>query len=166
MQLKLLTALQERQIRRVGDMLTRPIDVRIVASTNRDLRADMASGRFRSDLFYRLAVFMVVLPPLRDRAAEIEPLARNFLGRFALEEKLDTVPELSPQALAALENYAWPGNVRELENAIRRAVVLCSGPSIQAEDLGLLDEVHDLADEVGLVPEDADLVRARRGRAP
>jgi DNA-binding NtrC family response regulator len=144
LQLKLLTALQERQVRRLGETEARKIDVRVIASTNRDLRAEMTEGRFRPDLFYRLAVFMVVLPPLRDRVSEIEPLARSFLTRFAAQEKLETVPDLSPQALAALESHDWPGNIRELENAIQRAVVFCSGSLIEPEDLGLIGEIHDV----------------------
>jgi two-component system response regulator AtoC len=147
LQLKLLTALQERQLTRVGETQARSIDVRVIASTNRDLRADMATGRFRSDLFYRLAVLTVMLPPLRDRVSEIAPLARSFLSRFAAEEKIAIAPELSAEALAALEGYAWPGNIRELENALRRAVVFCSGPLIQPEDLGLLGEVHDAEED-------------------
>jgi DNA-binding NtrC family response regulator len=157
LQLKLLTSLQERQVKRVGETEARPIDVRVIASTNRDLRADMASGRFRTDLFYRLAVFVVVIPPLRQRVSEIEPLARGFLARYAAEEKLAAVPALSPQALDALVSYEWPGNIRELENAIRRAVVLCAGGIIQPEDLDLVGQIHDPGDGAASAEETVDL---------
>lgn len=159
LQLKLLTALQERKVRRIGETEERSIDVRVIASTNRDLRAEMAAGRFRSDLYYRLAIFVVVLPPLRERASEIEPLARNFLARFAAQEGLESVPELSPQALASLESHDWPGNIRELENAIQRAVVFCSGSLIEPEDLGLIGEIHDVGtdEEAGGEPDLSDL---------
>jgi two-component system, NtrC family, response regulator AtoC len=147
LQIKLLSALQERRVRRIGEMEPRRIDVRVIAATSRDLRAEMEGGRFRRELYHRLAVFLVVVPPLRERVSEIEPLARTFLARFAAEEGLKTVPELSGEALAALERHRWPGNIREIQNAIQRAVVSCSGSLVEPDDLGLTGELHDVSDE-------------------
>ncbi len=123
LQAKLLRFLQEREFERVGESETRRADVRILAATNRDLDADVRSGRFREDLLYRLNVVEVRLPPLRERAEDILRLARHFLAFFARAAKRP-VPELSPAAAQALVAYAWPGNVRELRNAIERALIL------------------------------------------
>jgi transcriptional regulator with GAF, ATPase, and Fis domain len=128
LQAKLLRVLQEGELERVGEERVRRVDVRIVAATNRDLEAEVEAGRFRSDLFYRLSVFPIVVPPLRDRVADIGPLATIFLRRFARE--LGRPPlSFSAAQMAELEAYAWPGNVRELSHAIERAVILSlSGP--------------------------------------
>ncbi|HYR18816.1 MAG TPA: sigma-54 dependent transcriptional regulator [Myxococcales bacterium] len=126
LQAKLLRFLQDRQFERVGETRTRTADVRVVAATNRDLDADVKTGRFREDLLFRLNVVEVTVPPLRQRADEILPLARRFLGFFARAARRPT-PELSPEAGKALLAYSWPGNVRELRNAIERAVILSSG---------------------------------------
>ncbi|HEU5059886.1 MAG TPA: sigma-54 dependent transcriptional regulator, partial [Kofleriaceae bacterium] len=123
LQSKLLTALERRIVTRIGSTEEIPIDVRVIAATNRDLQEEVKQGRFREDLYYRLAVFTIFVPPLRDRAGDIIPLATRFARQFAAELG-QAAPGFSPAARAALEQYAWPGNVRELRNAIERAVVL------------------------------------------
>jgi len=123
-QVKLLRFLQERAFERVGGNETLHVDVRIIAATNRDLTALIAEGRFREDLFYRLNVVSLEIPPLRDRATDIPALAMFFLARYA-EENGKRIEGFEDEALGALQAYHWPGNVRELENAIERAVVLC-----------------------------------------
>ena len=134
LQAKLLRVLQEREFERVGG--TRPIqtDVRIIAATNRDLEDALRSGAFRADLFYRLNVVALHMPPLRDRREDIEPLANHFAHKHSRKLKKQTAG-ISPQAIALLRAYDWPGNVRELENAIERALVLGSSDRIQPEDL-------------------------------
>jgi DNA-binding NtrC family response regulator len=122
-QVKLLRVLQEREIRRVGESRTRPINVRVLAATNRDLAERMASGAFREDLYYRLRVVEVVIPPLRERREDILPLARFFVDRFRVKLKLPEL-RLSAESIRFLISYPWPGNVRELENAIEHAAVL------------------------------------------
>jgi two-component system response regulator HydG len=123
MQVKLLRVLQEREIRRVGESRTRPINVRVLAATNRDLQAGIANGSFREDLYYRLRVVEVAIPPLRERREDILPLARFFVERFRTKLKLPAL-RLSPKSIDFLTNYPWPGNVRELENAIEHAAIL------------------------------------------
>ena len=123
MQLRLLRVLQEGEVRRVGGSSTRRVDVRVIAATNADLDADVAAGRFRRDLFYRLSVFPIRLPPLRDRAEDVPALAEHFL-REACRRARRVVPGVAPEALALLRGYPWPGNVRELRNEIERAVAL------------------------------------------
>jgi DNA-binding NtrC family response regulator len=123
-QVKLLRFLQERAFERVGGNETLHVDVRIIAATNRDLSALIAEGRFREDLFYRLNVVSLEIPPLRDRASDIPALAMFFLSRY-VEENGKRIEGFDDEALGALEAYRWPGNVRELENVIERAVVLC-----------------------------------------
>ncbi|HEX8796777.1 MAG TPA: sigma-54 dependent transcriptional regulator [Polyangiaceae bacterium] len=129
-QVKLLRFLQEKTFERVGGNETLRVDTRVIAATNRDLGAEIKKGTFREDLFYRLNVVTIELPPLRERRGDIPTLASFFLRRYAAEngKHIDT---LSADALATLRDYAWPGNVRELENAIERAVVLCDGPVVQ-----------------------------------
>ena len=134
MQVKLLRVLQEREVRRVGENRHRPINVRVLGATNRDLLAEVHAARFRQDLYYRLRVVEIVVPPLRERRDDVLPLARHFLKTSA--ERLGRAPaNLTPEAAQQLLKYAWPGNVRELENAIERAVVLSSGTRIGVEDL-------------------------------
>jgi two-component system response regulator HupR/HoxA len=123
MQLRLLRVLQEGEVRRVGGAATRRVDVRVVAATNADLEADVAGGRFRRDLYYRLNVFPIRLPPLRERVGDIPALAERFL-RQACRRARRVVPAVGPDALRLLQAYPWPGNVRELENEIERAVAL------------------------------------------
>jgi DNA-binding NtrC family response regulator len=134
MQVKLLRALQEREVRRVGETKSRPIDVRVLGATNRNLGAEVAAGRFREDLYYRLRVIELSIPPLRARKDDILPLARAILARTA--RRFDRkIVGFTPQAAERLRSYAWPGNVRELENAIESAVVLCDGSSLDIEQL-------------------------------
>ncbi|MBP2679873.1 MAG: sigma-54-dependent transcriptional response regulator [Deltaproteobacteria bacterium] len=125
-QVKLLRVLQERSFERVGGTRTITVDVRVVAATNRDLKAEVAAGRFREDLFYRLNVFPVALPDLAARKDAILPLAEYFAAKFAAASG-KKVPGLSEAAKAALTGYRWPGNVRELQNVIERAVILAYG---------------------------------------
>jgi two-component system response regulator AtoC len=134
MQAQLLRVLQEGEVRRVGGTAAIKVDVRVVAATNRDLAADVSSGRMREDLYYRLNVVAVRVPPLRDRGDDIIELARHFLVRHAVEFGR-AVPELSPAAVALLRTYPWPGNVRELENALARAVALSQHAALLPEDL-------------------------------
>jgi DNA-binding NtrC family response regulator len=125
-QVKLLRALQEGEVEPVGGRKAVKVDVRIVSATHRNLIADVKAGRFREDLFYRLHVYPVTVPPLRERPEDIAELAHHFLARIAAEEG-NRVRALSAQALALLSGFRWPGNVRQLENAIFRAVVLAEG---------------------------------------
>lgn len=128
LQVKINRALQEKEIRRVGDTVDIPVDVRIIASTNRDLAAAMQAGVFRKDLYYRLNVFPIELPPLRERMDDIPALIEHFLRQFAGERAADY--EVDQAAVELLMSHAWPGNVRELQNAIERAVVLCEDAKI------------------------------------
>jgi DNA-binding NtrC family response regulator len=134
MQVKLLRVLQEREIRRVGENKNRKVDVRVVASTNRDLSQRVAAGAFRQDLYYRLKVVELRVPPLRERRDDILPLARILLVEAVTRMKR-TMAGFTPQAVDQLLRYAWPGNVRELENAVERAVALARGDRVDVEDL-------------------------------
>jgi DNA-binding NtrC family response regulator len=133
-QVKLLRFLQERAFERVGGNETVRVDVRILAATHKDLRAGIKNGTFREDLFYRLNVVSVEIPPLRERRGDILPLVEFFLARYA-EENGKQITGFTQSAAARLTAYAWPGNVRELENAVERAVVLCDAPEIDARHL-------------------------------
>ncbi len=128
-QVKLLRAIQEGEVEPVGARKSIKVDVRIVSATNRDLIADVKAGRFREDLFYRLHVFPITVPPLRERAADIPALTRHFLARFAAEEG-KRIRLIAPEALQLLVAHYWPGNIRQLENTLFRAVVLAEGDSI------------------------------------
>jgi two-component system response regulator FlrC len=139
LQAKLLRVLQEHEVERSGGQETIPLDVRVVASTNRNLRDEVAMGRFREDLFYRINVFPLSLPRLCDRPADILPLARQLMRRHV---RGDPYPELSSQAERCLLSHSWPGNVRELENVMQRALILRSGHVIEAHDI-CLDTVTD-----------------------
>jgi DNA-binding NtrC family response regulator len=134
LQAKLLRVLQEREVRPLGATRSEPIDVRVVAATHQDLRAAIAEKRFREDLFYRLAVIEIAIPPLRDRPEDILPLAEHFLRR-ASERAGRPIKGLSAAAAQRLMGYAWPGNARELENAIERAVALAGGEWVSPDDL-------------------------------
>jgi two-component system, NtrC family, response regulator HydG len=134
MQAKLLRAVQELEVRRVGEARARPVDVRVVAATNRDLDAEVKAGRFRQDLLYRLKVVELRIPPLRERLEDVLPLARAILGRIAGRHG-KSVQGLSPRAADRLKRHSWPGNVRELENALERAAALCEGARIDVQDL-------------------------------
>ena len=134
MQVKLLRTLQEREVRRVGENRSRPVDVRIVTATNRDLAQAVASGAFRQDLYYRLKVVELRVPPLRERRDDVLPLARVLLTEAALRMKRE-ITGLAPAAADQLLRYQWPGNVRELENAMERAAALALGPRVELQDL-------------------------------
>jgi DNA-binding NtrC family response regulator len=134
MQVKLLRALQEREVRRVGENRNRAVDARVVAATNRDLVAEVHAARFREDLYYRLRVIELKVPPLRERREDILPLARAFLSTIAARTGRK-VTGFTPGAANQLVRHAWPGNVRELENAVERAVVLARGTRVTEEDL-------------------------------
>jgi len=133
-QVKLLRAIQEREIRRVGDTRDVKVDVRLIAASNRDVAKAVADGALREDLFYRLNVIPVHLPPLRERREDIPPLVAHFVPRLSAELGRP-VRSVTPEALAILEHYHWPGNVRELENVIERALVLGSGDTLEASAL-------------------------------
>ncbi|MBI5622263.1 MAG: sigma-54-dependent Fis family transcriptional regulator [Elusimicrobia bacterium] len=136
-QVKLLRALQEREIVAVGGTQSRPVDVRIVAATNRDLRQAVSAGAFRDDLFYRINVISLNLPPLRERREDLPDFVKHFIGKYSRKCKKG-VSGISPEAMAVLQAYAWPGNVRELENVIERAVILAEGGRIGPKDLSSL----------------------------
>jgi DNA-binding NtrC family response regulator len=142
---KLLRALQERQVRRVGENRNRPVTARVIAATNRDLVKEIRAARFREDLYYRLRVVEIEIPPLRERREDILPLAREFVGDAGARMGRK-VTGFTPAAAHQLLRYAWPGNVRELENAIERAVVLTRRSRI---------DIEDLPPEVGLAVPDA-----------
>jgi sigma-54-specific transcriptional regulator len=141
LQVKLLRVLQERQVVRLGARRPIPLNVRLVAATNVDLHKAIEAGRFRSDLYYRLGVASVNLPPLSERTGDILPLARHFIGVYSGKLKRGQVT-LSARAGAALLSYQWPGNIRELENVIHFALIVCRGDVIEAEDLKLTGISH------------------------
>jgi DNA-binding NtrC family response regulator len=135
-QVKLLRVLQEREFERLGSTKTLKVDVRLLAATNRDLRAALEQGTFREDLYYRLNVVPIDIPPLREHKEDIPDLVKHFLARFARDNERE-ISGITPEALSMLMNYHWPGNVRQLENTIERAVALSSGTSIEIADIYL-----------------------------
>ncbi|MDR2882101.1 MAG: sigma-54 dependent transcriptional regulator [Azoarcus sp.] len=135
LQAKLLRVLQEREVERVGGKKPIPLDIRVLATSNRDMEQEIARGRFREDLYYRLNVFPILIPPLRERPDDIVPLARHFLAGHARHSGRQIW--FSPEAESLLRRYTWPGNVRELENTAQRALILTSGDTISAETLRL-----------------------------
>jgi len=153
LQVKLLRFLQERVIERIGGRQPIAVDTRIVCATHQDLEAMIADGRFREDLYYRLAEIVVKIPSLAERAGDAVLLARHFLNRFSRELN-PKVQSLSPDAVAAIDAYAWPGNVRELENRLKRAIIMAEGRSVGANDLDL----------PGAAPEESDLINLRSAR--
>jgi len=158
-QVKLLRALQDGQVRRLGSTQTLSFDVRIVVSTHKNLEAEIAAGRFREDLYYRLSVVSIPLPPLRSRKEDIPLLVDHFIQLYRPSIN-PTVTSITPEAQRRLLGHSWPGNVRELENVVRRALVLCRGDSITPEDV-----VHLGADTPGALPEpssDRGLAEAQR----
>jgi two-component system response regulator HydG len=142
MQVKLLRVLQERELTRVGGEEVLPIDVRLIAATNRDLIKDIGAGRFREDLFYRLNVVTLAIPPLRERREDIPLLAQEFLTGFS-EKNKKKISGFTPRAMDRLLRHFWPGNVRELMNAIERAVVLSRGDYLDEGELSLLPAVEE-----------------------
>ena len=139
LQAKLLRVIQEREVERVGGQETICLNVRVLATTNRNLREEVAAGRFREDLFYRLNVFPLHLTPLRDRKADILPLANRMIQRYGTEGQ--AIPHLSKSAQQALLDHRWPGNVRELDNVLQRALILLNGDQIEVDDLRFEIEV-------------------------
>src|SRR5262249_18032981 len=131
LQPKILRALQERELERIGGTRTIPVNIRLVAATNRDLAEMVANKEFRSDLYYRLKVFPIMLPPLRERREDIPLLVNYFVDKHSrqLYRKIETIP---PETMRALTRWHWPGNIRELENFIERAVILTKGPVLRA----------------------------------
>lgn len=154
LQAKLLRVLQEREVERLGGRKAIALDIRIVAATNQDLRERVNQGRFREDLYYRLNVFPLAWPALKDRPLDIEPIARLLLARHALRMGR-AVPQFTAAAVARLTAYDWPGNVRELDNLIQRCLILCAGSKIGAEDLLL-----DLQLPTALAALNADVITA------
>jgi transcriptional regulator with PAS, ATPase and Fis domain len=136
LQVKILRALQDRMVQRVGDTASEPIDIRVIAATNRDLETEIKNGRFREDLYYRLNVVSLHLPPLRDRGEDVVVLARYMLAKYAPEYG-EKVRGFSPSAIVAIKRHRWSGNIRELENRIKKAVVLADKAMLGPDDLGL-----------------------------
>ena len=158
LQAKLLRFLQERTIERVGGRQEIPVDVRIVCATHQDLNALSKEGRFREDLYYRLAEIVVHIPPLRDRVGDATLLAHAFMRRFSQEQNR-AVMTLGEEAVRAIELHPWPGNIRELENCIRRATIMAEGSQISCEDVGLKNTAPDEIDnslDLRAVRDDAD----------
>jgi two-component system response regulator PilR (NtrC family) len=153
MQSKLLRVIQERSVRPVGAVAETPINVRVVSATHRDLGEEVSAGRFRQDLYYRLNVIPIRVPPLRERLEDLAPICDALLERLAREAGQWPAPRLSPEAFEDLTHYGFPGNVRELENLLHRAVALSSGELIERDDLGLATEL--------VIETDAEEVAAR-----
>jgi len=145
-QVKLLRFLQEKEVKPLGSNKTIHVDVRIISATNRDLKAAIAEGQFRDDLYYRLNIVPIRIPPLRDRKEDIPLLANHFLRKFAKEHDKD-VSEISPLALQKLVGYNWPGNIRELENKIQQTVVVATEDTIRPEDIDLPGEMRSFKEE-------------------
>jgi two-component system NtrC family response regulator len=143
LQVKLLRFLQERQIERVGGRSLIPIDTRVIAATNTDLAKAMSEGRFREDLYYRLAVVVTPMPPLREREGDIELLATAFLRRQAAAQERNLI--FTPRAVRSMETYPWPGNVRELENRIQRAAIMAENGRITPKDLNFVSGQNEMA---------------------
>jgi DNA-binding NtrC family response regulator len=148
-QVKLLRVLQEKTFERVGGEESLKVDIRLITATNRDLKKEVEAGRFREDLFYRLNVVQVVIPPLRERREDIMPLARRFLNDFC-EENGKPIEGFTAAAVRALQAYSWPGNVRELRNCIENAVVMCRSANIDAVDLPISTHSEESSDELRL----------------
>jgi len=157
LQTKLLRMLQDGEFERLGSSQTMSVDVRVIAATNRDLEQDVGSGRFRKDLYYRLQVFPITVPPLRDRREDIPLLVRFFVERFARKagKTIDTVPA---EALEVLQRYPWPGNVRELQNVIERAVINTRGPGLRLMDTLAAPAVLGLASPRTLAESEAECI--------
>jgi transcriptional regulator with PAS, ATPase and Fis domain len=149
LQVKLLRALQEKTVTKVGDTKPERVDIRVVAATNRDLEKEIQQGNFREDLFYRLNVVNLHLPPLCERGEDVVVIAKFLLEKFAREFDVN-VKGFTPNAIIAMKKYDWPGNVRQLENRLKKAIVLCDRTLVGPEDLDLfpeaLEEVVPLAE--------------------
>src|SRR5207247_2638586 len=134
-QVRLLRVIQEREFTPLGDTTPRRVDVRIIAATNIDLKEAVRQGTFREDLYYRLSVVPIELPPLRDRREDVLPLAQHFIRKYNEENGRNVSEQIAPDVLALMESYSWPGNVRELENSIERAVVIAPGNEVSRQCL-------------------------------
>ncbi len=162
-QAKILRVLQEMRFERVGGSRTHEVDVRVIAATNKDLEAEIQAGRFREDLYYRLNVVPVHVPPLRERTEDIPALFEHFIALYCAEEKREPVA-VAPEVPALLMRYGWPGNVRELKNVAERMVILCRSDTLTAADVppAILREVDPGVGPAGVAPAGADLRDARR----
>ncbi len=162
LQPKILRLVQEKQFDRVGGTETRQVDLRLVTATNRDLKTMVATREFRDDLYFRLSVIEITIPPLRARRDDILPLAQSFLERFSKDAGRKRALTLSPSSVRALTDHSWPGNVRELQNGIERAVILCAGDVIEPEHLRLdaqaarRPQIADVIDMSGSIAEVRD----------
>jgi len=160
MQVKLLRALQEKKVEPLGSDQSEDVDVRIIAATNRDLQSDIGSGRFREDLYYRLSVIPLHLPPLRDRREDIPGLVRHFLRKNDAPRDIT----FSPEAMKKLQQYRWPGNIRELQNAVERCVILRKGNLIEADDIQLTEKASPGSqDLLHIPPEGISLEEVEKG---
>jgi len=149
-QVKLLRAVQDGEVDPVGARATVRVDIRLISATHRDLLKEVRDGRFREDLYYRLHVFPIFVPPLRDRREDVEPLVMHFMARFAKSQRSFRARTIAGGALAMLKAYDWPGNIRQLENAVFRAMVLCEGEMLDAEDFPQIRaQVEDIAELAG-----------------
>lgn len=170
MQSKLLRVIQERAVRVLGAAMEVPVDVRIVSATHKDLAQEVAAGRFRQDLYYRLNVIRMILPPLRERLDDLPELCRDILQRISRDAGVQGVPMLTPRALAALARHPFPGNVRELENLLHRAIALSAGELLDEEDLGLDSQEPPSSDvtpaTAPAAPADASLVASPAAAGP
>ncbi|HEV3330356.1 MAG TPA: sigma-54 dependent transcriptional regulator [Bryobacteraceae bacterium] len=172
-QVKLLRILQEREFERLGSNVTRHIDVRVIAATNQDLRAALEQGTFREDLYYRLNVVPINIPPLRERREDVRSLANHFIRKLAPDAGSE-VESISDAAMEKLLNYHWPGNVRELENVIERSLILCKGNQLEVDDIKLEtaprprpqnDQQHFLPEGLTLDQYEQDIIREALKRA-
>jgi two-component system response regulator PilR (NtrC family) len=154
MQVKLLRVIQERVVRPLGTVTEVPVNVRIVSATHKDLGAEVQAGRFRQDLYYRLNVIQIAVPPLRERLSDLPAIGRAVLERISRDAGVVQVPQLTPAALERLSRHSFPGNVRELENLLHRALALSGGSTIEAPDLDLVDggETESLLGELETPP--------------
>jgi two-component system response regulator AtoC len=162
LQAKLLRFLEEKTFKRVGALVDIRVDVRVVAATNRNLQEEVKQGRFRDDLFYRLNVLPIALPPLRERADDIPLLVNFYIEAYSTEFKRQ-VREIAPDAMQQLCRYPWPGNVRELRNAVERAMLLAEGETLEAEDFAtaVAGQLH-LSERIELPPGGIDLEELER----
>lgn len=164
LQAKLLRVLQEQEVERLGSHKKIPLDIRLIASTNKDLQLEIAEGRFRQDLFYRISVVPIHITPLRERQQDIIPLAQRFISKYHTfhQGKIS----LAEDARHALLSYDWPGNVRELENVIQRGLILCNGSEITAKDFGLTPVVQPQSAAIGIMPAWHETSHRSEGGAP
>jgi len=160
LQSKFLRFIQEKTFTRLGGDETIEVDVRLIAASNKDLKSEIRRGNFREDLYYRLSVFPIELPPLRRRKEDILLLVEHFVSKFAAELRKRKM-ELAPKTKRLLENYLWPGNIRELENIIERAVILTEGNIINPVDIGIKESMKGIEKEIEIT-EDMSLKEASK----